>query len=95
MAVILLGNLEQYRKGPRGCRPGVKTVPIGAHCGRPLHPFAQLRQKSLKVGVINVIDREIHSYSCRSGLPQNSLPRRGTSLISCSSKNGRTWIWSR
>jgi hypothetical protein len=27
MAVILLGSLEQYRKGPR--RPGVKTVPIG------------------------------------------------------------------
>jgi hypothetical protein len=29
MAVILLGNLEQYRKGPPGYRPGVNTVPIG------------------------------------------------------------------
>src|SRR5207249_4462360 len=33
------------------------------------------------------------SYSCRSGLPQNSLPRSVStrrSLTSCSSKNGRT-----
>src|SRR5262249_6776595 len=35
------------------------------------------------------------SYSCRSGLPQNSLPRSvstRSSLTSCSSKNGSTRI---
>src|SRR5262245_46325926 len=38
------------------------------------------------------------SYSCRSGLPQNSLPRSVStrrSLTSCSSKNGSTRSLSR
>jgi hypothetical protein len=73
MAVILLGTSNNTAKDRAVAGPASRRSPSGAHCGRPLHPFAQLRQKSLKAGVINVLDREIHSYSCRSGLPQNSL----------------------
>jgi hypothetical protein len=40
-------------KGPRGCPPGVKTVPDrGLTLVRALQPLAQPRQKSPKAGIV-------------------------------------------
>src|SRR5436309_1183693 len=40
-------------KGPRGRRPGVKTVPDrGLTSARALQPLAQLRQKSPKASIV-------------------------------------------
>jgi hypothetical protein len=54
-----------------------------------------LRALRLGAGVVDVLDREgeLVSYSCRSGLPQYSVPRSVSirqSFTSWASKNGTT-----
>src|SRR5262249_17491567 len=61
-------------KGPRGRRPGVKTVPDrGLTSARALQPPAQPRQKSPKARIVRGSPKRIGSHSCAWALVWRNL----------------------